>query len=242
MEKQNHFGLVLLGLLLAVGIALAGYFVGQTLYNAKVAINTAEAKGLAERRVSADRAHWKLIYRITGATRESVPELYQQAEQNQAAIVAILKEGGFSEEEIQLGVIDYIHREYRDENQKLVDQKHQLVGSISVETEQVALVAKVRAKVNKLIAKGIDIENHPPSYRFTRLNEIKPDMLKEATQNARIAANEFADNAGVKVGGIRTARQGNFFIRDAGENYGDDKKIEKDVRVVTTITFYLTEA
>jgi len=71
--------------------------------------------------------------------------------------------------EIQIGVIDYNLREFRDESQKLVDQKHSLVG------------------------------------------------------------------------GIRNARQGNFFIRDAGESYGDTDKIEKDVRVVTTITFYLTD-
>jgi len=45
----------------------------------------------------------------------------------------------------------------------------------------------------------------------------------------------------VKVGGIRSALQGNFFVRDAGEEFGDTAKIEKDVRVVTTITFYLVE-
>jgi len=66
-------------------------------------------------------------------------------------------------------------------------------------------------------------------------------MLKEATKNARIAANEFAVNAGVKVGGIRTARQGGFVIRDVGANYGDTGKIEKDVRVVTNVTFLLTD-
>jgi hypothetical protein len=66
-------------------------------------------------------------------------------------------------------------------------------------------------------------------------------MLREATKNARIAANEFAENAGVKVGSIRSARQGGFNVRDAGEEYGDTAKIEKDVRVVTTIDFYLTE-
>ena len=64
-------------------------------------------------------------------------------------------------------------------------------------------------------------------------------MLKEATKNARIAAGEFASHAGVKVGGIRNARQGNFYIRDAGSDYGDTHKIEKDVRVVTNISFYL---
>ncbi|WP_434129921.1 hypothetical protein [Methylocaldum sp. GT1BB] len=66
-------------------------------------------------------------------------------------------------------------------------------------------------------------------------------MVKEATTNARIAANEFAADAGVKVGGIRDAQQGGFIIRDVGEEYGDTKSIEKEVRLVTTITFYLTD-
>lgn len=67
-------------------------------------------------------------------------------------------------------------------------------------------------------------------------------MLKEATKNARIAANEFAKNANAEVGGIRSARQGSFYIRDEGHNYGDTKKITKKVRVVTTITFYLKDS
>jgi hypothetical protein len=156
-------------------------------------------------------------------------------------IISLLKENGVTDDEIEIGVINYSYREFRDENQVLVDQSHQLTGSITIETDQVHLVAKVRAKVNKLIAKGIDIENLAPAYRFTKLNAIKPEMLSEASKNARIAANEFAENAGVQVGRIRSARQGGFSIRDAGEGFGDTQKIAKDVRVVTTITFYLTD-
>jgi len=241
MSKENQGGLLFLGLFVALGLAAAGYFVGQTLYNAKVALNTAEVKGLAERRVSADRVNWEIVYKVQGTSREEIPSLYQLAEKHQEKISSLLKDGGFAESEIQLGVLDYEYLEFRDDKQRLVDQTHSLVGYISVETGKVELVGKVRTNVNKLIAQGIDIENQAPVYRFTQLNEIKPDMLREATKNARIAANEFAENAGVDVGGIRSARQGSFFVRDAGEQYGDTAKIEKDVRVVTTITFYLTE-
>lgn len=241
MSTDNKGEIFFLGLFIAAGLAIGGYFIGQTLYNAKVALNTAEAKGLAERRVAADRANWKIIFKVTGASREEIPNLYKQAEQHQQTIIALLKEQNFEESEIELGVLNYRYQEFRDDDQKLVDQVHMLVGDISVETGKVERVGKVRASVNKLIAQGIDIENQAPAYRFTKLNEIKPDMLREATKNARIAANEFAENAGVKVGGIRSARQGNFFVRDAGEDYGDTAKIDKDVRVVTTITFYLTE-
>ncbi|MET0090316.1 MAG: SIMPL domain-containing protein [Candidatus Thiodiazotropha sp.] len=241
MNKDNQGGLFFLGLFVAIGLGFAGHFIGQTLYNAKVALNTAEVKGLAERRVKADRVNWTVSHRVSGKSREEIPVLYQQAEKHQQAIIDLLKSNNFEDSEIQVGVFNYQYLEYRDENQRLVDESHILAGSISVESNKIEQVSEVRGKVNKLIAEGIDIDNGTPAYRFTGLNQIKPEMLSEATKNARIAANEFAKNAGVKVGGIRSATQGSFFIRDAGEEYGDTTKIDKDVRVVTTITFYLTD-
>ena len=241
MSNSNQGGLFFQGLFIAVGIAFGGFFISQTMYNAKVALNTAEVKGLAERRVTSDRANWNIAYTVTGSKRDEIPSLYVQAEQDQQSIIKILKDNGFEDYEIELGVLDYIYQEFRDDKQILVDQVHKLVGTISVETQKVEQISKVRANMNKLIAQGIDIQNMAPIYRFTKLNEIKPDMLREATKNARIAANEFAENAGVEVGSISSARQGGFIVRDAGEDYGDTAKIEKDIRVVTTITFYLTE-
>lgn len=241
MNKINQSGLLYLGLFLALGLAIGGYFIGQTLYNARVAINTAEAKGLAERRVKSDRANWNITFQVTGGKNSAIPNLYQKSEQDQETIVKLLKENGFSDDEINPGIIRYSYREFRNENQDLVDERHSLRGSIEIDTDKVELISKVRLRINKLIAEGVDIENGSPSYFFTKLNEIKPDMLKEAAKNARIAASEFAENAGATVGRISNARQGGFIIRDAGKGYGDTEKIYKDVRVVTTISFYLTD-
>ena len=129
--------------------------------------------------------------------------------------------------------------EYRDDAQRLVDARRVLSGTIEIETTRVRLVGTARSRLNSLVSRGIDLTNNAPNYYFTGLNDIKPEMVREATTNARIAAGEFASNAGVGVGGIRDARQGNFVIRDAGSDYGNTTRIEKDVRVVTTITFYL---
>jgi len=241
MGNSNQMGVFFLGLCVAAGMSIGGFFIGQTMLNAKVALNTAEVKGLAERRVESDRANWSIQYSVTGKERSDIPALYEESERQQQMIIELLKTNGFEADEIEIGVLDYRYQEYRDEDQNLVDQKHSLRGSISVETDKVRMVSEVRAKINKLIAKGIDIENQAPSYRFTNLNEIKPEMLREATRNARIAANEFAENAGVTVGGIRSAKQGNFSVRDAGGLYSDNAKVEKDVRVVTSVTFFLTE-
>lgn len=238
LDKTNN---ILSPLLLAAGIALAGYFISNTLYNSKIALNTADVKGLAERRVEADSAFWSIHYTVTGNKKEDIAKLYKDSEKDQQKIISLLTENGFSENEIKPGIINYLNHEYRDENQNLVEKKYLLIGEIEVQTKKVRLVAKVRSKLNKLIAQGLDIQNNNPAYHFTKLNDIKPAMLKEATRNARLAANEFATNAGVTVGGIRSARQGGFVIRDVGESYGDTQKIEKNVRVVTNVTFFLTD-
>ncbi|TQV72331.1 SIMPL domain-containing protein [Aliikangiella marina] len=240
-NTSENSPLIPAALFLAIGIAVGGYFISQTLYNSRVALNTADVKGLAERRVEADKAYWTISYTVTGSSKNEIPALYEKSEVDKNTIVSTLKQSGFTETEISPGIIRYNKEEYRDENQKLVEEKHFLIGEIEVETEKVKLVAEGRAKLNKLIAQGLDVINNEPAYHYTKLNDIKPDMVKEATKNARIAANEFASNAGVKVGGIRSARQGGFVIRDVGERYGDTRKIEKEVRVVTNVTFFLTD-
>lgn len=239
--RQTHSLSIIAALLIALGVASAGYFISQTLYKAKVALNTAEVKGLAERRVQSDRAYWTIQYHVSGTSQAQIPALYEKSEADQSKIIALLKSSGFSEAEIKPGVLEYSKQEFRDDKQALVEEQHLLTGQIEVETEQVKLVGTVRAKLNRLIAQGLNITNNPPSYYFTQLNKIKPDMLKEANQNARLAANEFAKNAAVEVGGIRSARQGGFIIKDVGADYGDTKKLEKDVRVVTSVTFFLTD-
>ncbi len=239
MNNNNSLGLIILGIFISIGLAASGYFASQALYNAKM-INTAEAKGLATRRVEANVANWSLNFSVEGKEKSEVPELYKKAESQQQIIANLLKQNGLKDDEINIGTIDYSYEEFRDDKKVLVDTKHTLTGKINVETNNVHIIAKVRNKLNKLIMQGIDITNHSPSYLFTDLNKIKPEMLKEATKNARIAANEFASNAGITVKGIKSARQGGFIIRDAGENYGDRDKIQKEVRVVTNIEFWLS--
>lgn len=241
MKNQLASAIILPALLLAIGIAAAGYFVSRMHYNAKVAINTAEAKGLAERRVKADRANWSISLSVTGKSRDDIAELYRKAEQDQQAIIDVLTKGGLKEEEIDVGVISYSMREYRDHTQTVVDEKHTLTGSVGVETTNVAIIKPLRAAVNKLLAEGINLTNNAPGYRFTKMNDIKPEMVKEATRNAQIAAGEFAESVGSKVGRIRSARQGAFTVVDVGSTHGDTRALQKDVRVVTTVSFYLTD-
>ena len=105
MSSVGRIELLVGALLLSVGIGSGGYFIGQTMYNARVAINTAAVKGLAERRVKADRAYWKIEYKVAGNDKAEVPKLYEQSEADQKQIITLLIQSGFEESEISPGVI-----------------------------------------------------------------------------------------------------------------------------------------
>jgi hypothetical protein len=88
-----------------------------------------------------------------------------------------------------------------------------------------------------LIDMGIVINNNYASYEFTGLNNIKPQMIENATKNARAAAEKFAKDSESKLGKIRNASQGVFSIDYRDENTPHIKK----VRVVTTVDFALED-
>jgi len=82
-----------------------------------------------------------------------------------------------------------------------------------------------------------------PTYLFTRLNDIKPNMIAEATASARKAADQFALDSGSKISGIRRANQGVFVIRprDQAPGITEANQLNKTVRVVSTIEYYLRD-
>jgi len=159
-QNNSKVEFILSALMLAIGIAAAGYFISGTLYKSKIALNTADVKGLAERRVEADAAYWAIQYTVSGASKSEIPKLYDDSEVDQKKVIALLKESGFGDSEITPGVIRYHKQEFRDENQALVEERHFLVGTIDVQTNQVKLVSQVRSKLNKLIAQGSRLSLH----------------------------------------------------------------------------------
>lgn len=236
-SKEN----IVLGVFIALGLALCGYFIGNMHLNTRLADNIVEVKGLAERTVEANLAVWDItVYTEYTGKVVNIKDLYSKTSSNREKVLNFLASQGFKGEEVSVSPLNYREEEYRSyDTQVLQDVKHTVSSTVSVKTNKVKEVTQVREKLSELISDGVSLSNNAPEFLFTKLNEIKPDMLKESTQNAKIAAEEFAKNAGAKVGKIKSAKQGGFTIRDEMEEYGDRRKIKKDVRVVASVMFYL---
>lgn len=228
--------------ILATGITLGGFFPGYYYYKSKMNLNFVTVKGLSEMDVRADLGVWDIKYVVTG---NDLSAAQSQMEKQQKTIIAFLNKFGFNETEVAVKRTETNDRMANPYNSDTnASARYILTQSIQVTSQNVDLVEKAVNSTGSLIAAGIvfDSNNYNPvSYIFTKLNSIKPQMLEEATKNASIAANEFAKSSNTKVGKIRNASQGVFSVlpREQTANAMEMNSIEKKVRVVSTIEYYL---
>ena len=72
---------------------------------------------------------------------------------------------------------------------------------------------------------------------FSKLNDLKPEMIEEATKNARAVAEKFAEDSKSRLGKIKSASQGQFSVEDRDSSTPHIKQ----VRVVSTVEYYLSD-
>jgi len=236
------------GAFLALGLIFGGWILGSEIKAIRLGDRYVTVKGLVERNVKSDLAIWPLSYKEAGNVLASV---YAKTEADKQAILKFLNQQGIENSEIELGVIRVVDtqaNEYGGVN--CAPLRYIVEQQITVRTSRVDQVSAAAQKTMHLLQQGIVLNTVPGqglAYKFNGLNAIKPDMITEATRNARAAADRFAADSGSRVGSIRQANQGVFSILpadqagDAGENSGfqSESSIMKTVRVVTSVQYYL---
>jgi hypothetical protein len=156
-------------------------------------------------------------------------------------IIEFLHDAGVTDDEITVNspsILDTRTNLYNDRK----DYNYIVTAGVTVCSEKVELVVKLKTEQAKLYEKGIPVGmednwSHPTIYSFTGLNEVKPVMIEEATVNARQAAEKFAKDSKSKLGKIKTAAQGQFTVSDRDNN----TPYIKNVRVVTNVVYYLKD-
>lgn len=247
MEKKTslNVGLIVIALILAIGFSMSGYFIGKSIERFKLLERSVVVKGLAERFVKADSAMINLSFSEVG---NDLDTLSAKMQKNKDIILAFLQKRGIDSKEIQvqaLNINDKSARDYGDSDKKLQD-RYILRNTITVTSTNVDLISKIPEDIGDLLQQNIAISTKS-AYQFTKFTDIKTEMLAEATQNARKAADQFAKDSAAKVGAIKSANQGIFTI--TAKNFGQDDRdyheaesIEKKIRVVSTVTFALENA
>jgi hypothetical protein len=237
MSERGNGNLVAAGLLVAVGLAVGGFFVGRGLLVARASDRFVTVRGLAEREVAANLVVWPVTYTVTA---DDLGTLQRRSDEGAAKIRAFLA-GEFSDNEIsasQARVTDRQAQGMMDQTGRL--ERFVAESTVTVRSERIDAVRAAMERSGELVAQGVAlIRSYETSteYFFTALDAVKPEMIREATRDARSAAQQFAEDSGSRVGGIRNAQQGYFSIEDRDRFSPEHKKI----RVVTTVQYFLVD-
>jgi hypothetical protein len=231
--------------IIAVGLALAGLFVGAGFARARSADRFVTVKGISEREVKADLAIWPL--RIVAAS-DDLTSANAQLQSSLEKIRTFLTANRVDATQATLqdfSVADAQTNQYSGgtaAGARFVIRQTVVVRSTNPETIRAA-----SQKVSELVSAGVVLSsggeygNGGPTFVFTGLNKLKPEMIGEATSRARESAEQFARDSKSGIGGIRRASQGIFEIlpRDQAEGITEASQIVKTVRVVSTIDYAL---
>jgi hypothetical protein len=240
---------VVLGVCLLLGLVLGGWVLGSQIKAIRLADRYVTVKGLVERTVKSDSAIWPVTFKEAG---NELPQVFAKSEADKAAVLKFFADQGIKPQEITVGQIQVTDKLANEYSGNQTGPRYIVQQTVTVNSSDVDRIAKAGQKTAELVQAGIVVGGgygQGISYKFGGLNALKPDMITEATRNARAAADRFAADSGSQVGSIRSANQGVFSISAAdGESAGEggggggsspDSSIMKKVRVVATVDYYL---
>lgn len=239
MSVNNKAGALILGVFVFLGLSALGYLLGNAAIEFKQFDRSVTVKGLSEREYTADIVIWPIQFTAAGNDLES---LYNAIELNTTKIVNFLGKKGINTDEITTSspaITDKSAQQYGGNSR--AEFRYSAVQTVTVYSKNIDAVRGVMGSLSQLGKQGIVITggnyNSQTDYIFTRLNDVKPEMIEEATKKAREVAEKFASDSQSSLGKIKRASQGQFSISARDKNNPHIKK----VRVVSTVEYYLSD-
>jgi hypothetical protein len=229
------------------GLSTAGYLVGRGTSRFRADAHTVTVKGLVEREVKADEAVWTLSLR---RATDDVRQGQAQIAADRTAVLAFLTKQGFAESEISREpsrTIDRFARDFGNNNERF---RYGITSAVVVRTPKVDLVQSSLSNTEDLLQAGVVLDGDRegasanPRYNVSNFNKLRPELLADATKNARSIAQQFAADSGTSVGKIHSANQGAIQIfgsdgNDESGGFSSTSTLVKKIRVVSTFEFEL---
>ncbi|MFY9120553.1 MAG: SIMPL domain-containing protein [Syntrophomonadaceae bacterium] len=233
--ERGHWVWVVVAAVLALGLIISAQVFGSRLVEMKTANNVITVTGSAKQQIKSDQAVW------TGSFAAQAAELsqaYDQLANSQKLVREYLINQGFGEKDI---IFSSIHTETRNimlpSGQYTNEiESYRLYQHVEIRSQDVDKITVLSREATELINQGVEFQSYPPQYFYTKIADLKIEMLALATKDARTRAEQIAENTNSKVGALRTAKMGVFQITPLYSNEISDYGINDTSSLVKEIT------
>ena len=247
MEEKNSIlknsQIIVLGVCMALATVAASAILSQALVKIKkFSTEVINVTGSAERKIKSDYMVWKAEF----SRRElQMTSAYQKLQEDLKTVKSYLASKGIDEKDMIVSSVETVILYKKNEKGNDTNQieAYRLSQTVEIRSSDVDNVTEISRQSTELINKGIEFISNAPEYLYTKLPELKLEMLSEATQNAKKRAGQMAAATGNKIGFMRSAKMGVFQVTpirsvdvsDWGEN--DTTSLEKKVMAVVKVDF-----
>lgn len=239
MQHLSKTSAFILGISVFAGLTALGFLLGNAALDYREYERSVTVKGLSERDYPADVVIWPISF---AEASNDLPSLYEALERGTAQIRSFLEQNGVAATEITTAVpviTDKSAQQYGGGER--AEFRYTASQTVTVYSQNINAVRGVMSSLSELGRTGIVFTDgnyqYQTEYIFNRLNEVKPEMVEEATQEARMVAEKFAEDSQSTLGKIKNASQGQFTISNRDTN----NPHIKTVRVVSTVEYYLSD-
>ena len=239
-EKNNYW--LNAGVALAVGLVLSSLIFGWFFEKSKKGEEMITVTGSARKRIKSDLVVWNAAVTYQAPT---LADAYRSLSENVPRVKQYLIGKGIPENEITISSIGTTTLRKTDDNGQESSEisGYSLRQQLEVRSTDVDKIAQIAREATELINQGILIESNSPQYSYTKLGDLKIEMLGEAAKDAKARAERIAASTGNSIGTVRSAKMGvmqitaadSTEVSDAG--ISDTSSIEKDITAVVNIGF-----
>jgi len=216
---KNYIGNIVIGIV----ILLAAVILGNAYKYKFISSETIVVTGLSEKDFISDQIVWKGSFTSIGF---DLKQAYTIIKDDELTIKNYLKTKGIPDSSIVFSAID-VQKNFQSEfdasgrNTKSVFSGYTLTGEVKVDSRNIALVEKVSREVTELLQKGIEFNSLKPAYYYSKLNELKIDLLAKAAEDGKLRAETIAKSSSANLGSLKKATMGVFQItgKNDNENY-----------------------
>ncbi|MFV0530936.1 MAG: SIMPL domain-containing protein [Flavobacteriales bacterium] len=209
-------------LMIALAIIVSAAIVGNAYKNRTKKAGTISTTGLGEKNFISDLIVWEGRFETNNF---NLKEAYINLENDKQTVLTYLKSKGLKDEELVFTAVKTSENrktKYTPNGQFAGNEfdGYNLSQSVQIQSKEVEKIERISREVTELLNQGIQFYSEPPRYYYTKLADLKIEMISKATEDARIRAEKISEFSGGKLGDLQSAKMGIFQI--TGQNSGED--------------------
>jgi len=210
-------------IIFGIAIVASSIFLGKAYTNRTKAEGKIQVTGLGKTDFSSDLIVWEGSYMSQNI---DLKQAYLTLEKNKFIINEYLSKKGIKTEELIFSAVktNQKNKQIYSSDGKYIDEEfvgYKLTQSVQVESKEVDKIEKVSREITELLNQGVQFYSESPRYYYTKLANLKIEMISKATEDARLRAEKIAKFSGGKLGELKSAKMGIFQItgQNSKENY-----------------------